>query len=81
MPKRRQVCLLILIAGAISVAHGQLAKPDLIVHHGRIISVDADFNIVEAMAIQGDRIAAAGSNNKTLALSGTGTFDGYEFLG
>src|SRR5579872_802211 len=73
MSTRRMICLLILIASAFSSASGQVAKPDLIVHHGKIITVDADFKIVEAMAIKGDRIVAVGSNDTVLALAGANT--------
>jgi len=38
------------------------AAPDLILHHGRIITVDPRFSVQEAIAITGSRIAALGSN-------------------
>ncbi|MCA9193540.1 MAG: amidohydrolase [Planctomycetales bacterium] len=52
------------------VAQTQTIKaPDLILHHGRIVTVNSQFEIVEALAIQGDRIQAAGSNEQILALA------------
>ena len=70
MLTRRLICLLVLIANVVSMACRHAAKPDLIVHHGRIVTVDANFKIVEAMAIKGDRIVAVGSNDEILALAG-----------
>jgi hypothetical protein len=49
------------------------ARPDLIVHHGKILTVDESFGTVEALAIQGDRILATGSNAQMLALAGPET--------
>ena len=36
--------------------------PDLIVHHGKIVSVDDHFSIQEAMALREGKIVALGSN-------------------
>ncbi|MDR3675772.1 MAG: amidohydrolase [Acidobacteriota bacterium] len=69
----RLFCSLLLIASTMATAWGQTAKPDLIVHHGKIVTVDTNFKIVEAMAIKGDRIVAVGSNQTILALAGPGT--------
>jgi predicted amidohydrolase YtcJ len=41
--------------------------PDLIVHRAKILTVDPQFRIVQAMAVQGDRIVAAGTNTEVLA--------------
>lgn len=41
---------------------GAAPAPDLILHSGRVITVDRDFSVAEAMAIAGDRIIAVGSN-------------------
>ncbi len=46
---------------------------DLIVHHGKIVTVDPDFRIVEAMAVAGDRIVAVGESAKMLELTGPKT--------
>src|SRR5690242_10161853 len=35
---------------------------DLIVHHGKIVTVDEKFSIAEALAVKGDRIVAVGTN-------------------
>jgi len=47
--------------------------PDWIFHHGRIVTVDKDFRVVEAMAIRGDRIVAVGGNDEVMRLAGDQT--------
>ncbi|MCA1964365.1 MAG: amidohydrolase family protein, partial [Prosthecobacter sp.] len=50
------------------------AAPTLILHHGRVITLDRANRIVEAVAVDADgRIAAVGSNEEILALQGEGT--------
>jgi len=46
------------------------ATPDLILHHGKIVTVDGAFSIREAIATQGGRIVAVGSNADVLKLKG-----------
>ncbi|MDA7503575.1 amidohydrolase [bacterium] len=40
--------------------------PDIVLHNGKIVTVDDEFRIVTAMAIRGDRILAVGSNKDLL---------------
>ena len=47
--------------------------PGLILHHGKVVTVDSDFSIAEAVAVQGDRIVAVGSNSDVRKLAGAGT--------
>jgi len=49
------------------------APPDLILHHGKIATVDAKFSIAEAIAISGERIVQVGSNDEVLATKGDAT--------
>ena len=50
------------------------AAPALILHHGKVITVDKSFSIAEAIAINGDgRIAAVGGNEEILALKNDAT--------
>ncbi len=49
------------------------AEPDLILHNGKIVTVDPEFSIAEAVAVSGDRIAAVGSDEVVRALAGPGT--------
>jgi hypothetical protein len=41
---------------------------DLVLHHGRIVTVDEKFTIAEALAVKGDRIVAVGTNAEVLKL-------------
>jgi predicted amidohydrolase YtcJ len=49
------------------------AEADLILHHGKIASVDARFSLHEAIAIGGERILGIGSNTDMNAYRGSGT--------
>jgi hypothetical protein len=44
--------------------------PDLIFHSGKIVTVDEQFSIAEALAVEGGRIVAVGSNAAVQALAG-----------
>ncbi|MHB8618871.1 MAG: amidohydrolase [Chloroflexota bacterium] len=46
---------------------------DLILHHGRVVTVDSDFSIGQAVAIEGDRIMATGSNEEIEPLASAST--------
>ncbi len=48
-------------------------KPDLILHHGKIVTVDRDFSIRQAIAIQRGRLTQVGSNDEVLKTSGPNT--------
>jgi predicted amidohydrolase YtcJ len=50
-----------------------MSAPDLIVHNGRIHTLDAVERTVEALAVKGGSIAAAGDNASVLALRGPHT--------
>jgi len=55
-------------------AAGAFAQPpDLILHHGKIVTVDARLRIAEALAIKGERILAVGSDAEILGLKGPHT--------
>ena len=45
------------------------AAPDRILSNGRILTVDEDFNVVEALALDGDRIMATGTDDEIVALA------------
>lgn len=47
--------------------------PDVILYNGKIITVDAESHVPEAIAITGERFHAIGTNADVLALAGTGT--------
>lgn len=53
------------------VARGD--EPDLILYHGKIITVDEKFTVVEALAVSGERIVAVGTNADVVKLAGPKT--------
>jgi predicted amidohydrolase YtcJ len=77
--KTRLAHLFVLLAVfGLSAAHAPAddAAPDtadLIVHHAKILTVDANFSIAEALAIAGDRILAVGDDAKILRHRGPKT--------
>ncbi|MBI3281997.1 MAG: amidohydrolase, partial [Acidobacteria bacterium] len=54
--------LFLLLAATVAAA----ANADLILHNGRIVTVDQKFSIQQAIAIQGGRITAVGTNEAVL---------------
>src|SRR5262245_502826 len=49
------------------------AEADLILHHGKIVTVDSRFSIQQAVAVQDGRIAAVGPDEQILAWRGPRT--------
>src|SRR5690349_16666363 len=72
---RNTLLNLMLIGFAASIAPAEESKgpADLIVHHGKVITVDAKFRIAEAVAVKDGRILAVGDNNTILKLKGPAT--------
>jgi len=62
----------VLIAFLARAIYAQPA-PDLILTNGKIITVDERFSIAQAIAIQGDRIVAVGTNLDIAKLAGSAT--------
>ncbi|HET6248241.1 MAG TPA: amidohydrolase family protein [Tepidisphaeraceae bacterium] len=59
---------------AVHAAWGQHpAEADLIVYHGKVITVDPQFSIVSAMAVKDGKIIAVGSDEQVLAGKGPKT--------
>ncbi len=52
---------------------GARAPADIIIHHAKVLTVDAKFTIAEAIAIKGDRIVAVGANEAVLKHAGKDT--------
>jgi predicted amidohydrolase YtcJ len=46
---------------------------DVIFHNGKVLTVDKSFSIAEAIAVRGNQIAAVGTNQQIMALSGPDT--------
>src|SRR3954453_19295651 len=66
----KKISAAIILLAAISSSS---AAPSLILHHGKIGTVDERFSIQEAMAIEGNRIVQAGGNDEVLRLKGDQT--------
>jgi predicted amidohydrolase YtcJ len=64
-------CLLSVLLGNASNAE-ESPSADLIIRNAKVIAVDRDFRIAEAVAIRGDRILAVGTNAEINALAGPG---------
>jgi predicted amidohydrolase YtcJ len=65
--------VLLAIATATALLHAQQTAPDLVLSNGKIITVDERFTIAQAVAIQGERIVAVGTNQEIDRLAGTNT--------
>lgn len=50
-----------------------LSAADLILHHGRVVTVNQQFTIAEAVAVKDGRIEAVGTNAEILRMKGAGT--------
>ena len=62
--------VLLLVAAAPAFAAGQA---DLILHNGKIVTVDDYFTVAQAVAIKGERVMATGKNGEIAKLAGSGT--------
>jgi predicted amidohydrolase YtcJ len=67
-----QMRLLVMLAIA-GVLLAQQPAPDLVLSNGKIITVDERFTIAQAVAIKGDRVVAAGTNQEMAQLAGANT--------
>lgn len=61
------------IAAAQQRPASQGVAPDVILHHGRVITVDSADRVLEAVAIRGTRIIAVGTNAAVLRMAGAKT--------
>src|SRR6266496_4887974 len=57
----------------VSIGSARGADADLILHHGKIVTVDKNFTIHQALAVQGDRILKVGTNDEVLKTKGANT--------
>ncbi len=53
--------------------HVAWADPSLILYNGKVVTVDREFSIAEAVAISGDRITAVGTNGEVRSLAASDT--------
>ena len=66
------ICLLAISVGRLA-AQQSTPPADMILHNGKILTVDSNFTIAEAIAIRGNQVAAVGTNQQILALGGSNT--------
>src|SRR5256885_10236787 len=64
-------CSVLVVGPATSVVSA--ADADLILHHGKIVTVDQKFSIHEALAVQGNHILRVGTNDDVLKTKGPRT--------
>ncbi|HPT28514.1 MAG TPA: amidohydrolase family protein, partial [Bryobacteraceae bacterium] len=57
----------------VCLAPAALAQADLILHNGKVVTVDAKFSIHQAVAVEGNHIKLVGTNKAVLALRGPKT--------
>src|SRR5690349_14643764 len=66
--------LALLVAGCTSTPVPQGADaPTLILYNGKVVTVDGDFSVRQAVAIRGERFVAVGSNDSVRGMAGPGT--------
>lgn len=71
---RQTLTITVLIASIIALPAFTAAQaPDLIVHHGKVVTVDAQFQLAEAFAVRDGRIVSVGKNDEILKLAGDKT--------
>ena len=62
----------VVTAGVLSL-EAQQAAPDIVLTNGKIITVDDQFSIAQAVAVRGDRIVAVGTNQAISQMAGPKT--------
>lgn len=63
----------VLAALVLSAAAAGAQAPDLVLFNGKVITVDANDRIAQAIAVRGDKIVAVGSNADVTRLAGSST--------
>jgi predicted amidohydrolase YtcJ len=65
-------CAIAVVVAAL-LLEAQQVPPDLILTNGKVITVDAQFSIAQAVAVRGERFVAVGSNQDIARLAGPRT--------
>ena len=63
----------LILALIIFPATAYTEEATLILHHGKIVTVDPQFRVVDSIAIRGDRIVGIGAYEEIARLAGPGT--------
>src|SRR3989441_1186155 len=71
--KRFAAVLSVAVLAAWPGALVQAQAPDLILHNGKVVTVDPAFSIAEGVAIRGDRFVAVGTNDAVRRTAGQAT--------
>lgn len=71
-PSRSVAAITLVLAGMTNPAAAEL-EPDVIYHHGKVVTANDRFDIVQALAVRDGKIVAIGNNSKIRALAGKGT--------
>ena len=75
-PRRPFALLFVACALSPSSSMAQEVEPEQILIGGKVLTVDAGFSIVEAVAIAGDKILAVGSDDEIAGLAAAGAKPG-----
>jgi len=62
-----------LLVSWMGAAHGQTTPADLILTHGKVVTVDDRFSVAEALAVKGERLVAVGKTRDIMRLAGPDT--------
>ena len=62
MNYKRCLYFLVIISLAAIISCGRPAPADLVLHGGKVVTVDGEFSVHEAVAVRGDKIVFVGSN-------------------
>jgi len=68
----RRAMLVCLLCGSLREIDA-VEPPELILHHGKVVTVDAQFRIVESLAVRDGRIVSVGTNADVQRLAGPDT--------
>jgi hypothetical protein len=64
MDDKRFLCFLLIISLSAFLSCGRPAPADLVLHGGKVVTVDEEFSIHQAVAVRGDRIVFVGSDQE-----------------
>jgi predicted amidohydrolase YtcJ len=73
--RNRALCatVALFVAAAVRAAAPPAESPDIVLLNGKVLTVDVNDSVYEAIAIKGERIAAVGSSKDIAALAGSRT--------
>jgi len=77
------LCLTVLLGwiafpnALVSQEAGSPSNADIILHNGKILTVDSNFSTQEEVAVRGNQIAAVGRNQDVLSLAGPNTLEHF----